>query len=136
MSKNTPEEICALFTDHADAGRAQAMQAYMKDRFEYFGINSPTRKALCREYFKLAGYPGANELDEVVTELWSYDHREMQYVGVDLIRRYIRKLPEDFIDTIEALILKKILVGYGRSSEYRCRIFISKVSPLAARPDR
>lgn len=107
MSKNIPEEIYRLFTDHADAGRAQAMQAYMKDRFEYFGINSPTRKALSREYFKLAGYPGVNELDEVVTELWSYDHREMQYVGVDLIRRYIRKLPEDFIDTIEALILRK-----------------------------
>lgn len=101
------EELDSIFASYADPQKASAMQKYMKDSFAYYGINSPLRKQLTKDYFREKGYPKAAEASRILGDLWAYDEREMQYVGIDLTRRLIKKQEEDFIKVLEQLILKK-----------------------------
>ncbi|MBK8504386.1 MAG: DNA alkylation repair protein [Saprospiraceae bacterium] len=107
MSTSSDEDLADIFQAHADPDRAKSMRAYMKNQFQYYGISSPLRRSLCRDYFQIDQYPTTVELPELVDQLWQYDEREMQYVGADLIRRLVKKQPAAFIDVLENLILRK-----------------------------
>ena len=107
MSTTIDEDLAEIFQDHADFDRAEAMSAYMKNQFSFYGISSPLRKCLCKEYFKNRGYPTPHELPGLLDFLWQYDEREMQYAGIDLVRRLIKKQPTEFISILEDLILRK-----------------------------
>jgi len=65
------------------------------------------RKELLRGYFSRVSYPTPDFLPELLRELWAYDQREMQYVGIDLSRRLVKKQERHFISVLEELILKK-----------------------------
>ena len=101
------EELDLIFRVHGDLDKAAGMRSYMKDRFQYYGINSPLRKQLTKEYFKEQGYPDPGELESILQILWQYDEREMQYVGIDLVRRLIKKQGPEFIHSLEEFILRK-----------------------------
>jgi len=45
----------AAFHGHAQPANAAAMRAYMKDRFPFFGIKAPERRALQQEHVRLHG---------------------------------------------------------------------------------
>ena len=51
MGKDTTE-LLALLENNADAVKATAMSAYMKDLFSFHGINKPKRSALTKDYLK------------------------------------------------------------------------------------
>jgi 3-methyladenine DNA glycosylase AlkD len=107
MKRSIAEDLADIFHDHSDPDRAESMRAYMKNQFHYYGISSPFRKSLCQDYFKTHEYPTPIELPELLHHLWQYDEREMQYVGMDLVRRLIKKQPAAFMDVLENLILRK-----------------------------
>jgi 3-methyladenine DNA glycosylase AlkD len=75
----------------ADARKAPAMQAYMKSRLPYRGVQTPALRALCRELY------GGRVLDDeavwraTVLALWrEATHREEHYAAIELAghRRY------------------------------------------------
>ena len=43
----------AEFKRHANEAHALAMKAYMKDRFPFFGIKTPERRALMKEHMAI-----------------------------------------------------------------------------------
>lgn len=99
-------ELKHLFLLHANQEDAQDMARYMKHKFAYFGIRSPQRKELTRAFLKQ--YPAKNiQLDQLVKLLWTESERELQYVGTELMQKYIKKQDADFIKTIEWLVLHK-----------------------------
>ena len=107
MKESLAEKVGLIFREVSDPERAARMQAYMKDKFSYFGINSPGVKSLLKNYFLENEYPKPDELSEILYELWEWDEREMQYVGLRLLRRIVKKLSSDFIVTLEDLITRK-----------------------------
>ena len=44
------------------------------------------------------------KLDLISRELWSLPQREFQYMAMNLISKYEKKLEADFIETLEYLI--------------------------------
>jgi 3-methyladenine DNA glycosylase AlkD len=96
-----------IFQDHADPDAAQPMKAYMRDQFEYLGIKTPDRRELLRKFFTQHGLPELNELEAILLELWHLPEREYQYTAIGLLGKFEKKLPPEFVDTIEHLLTTK-----------------------------
>ncbi len=96
-----------LYQSHADPAAAVRMKAYMRNQFEYLGIKTPERRAIQREFFSKYGTPVIDDLDEKLFELWGFPEREFQYTAIGLLGKFEKKLPPDFIDTLETLLMTK-----------------------------
>ena len=97
----------ALFEKNADPTQAAPMKKYMRDQFEYLGIKNPQAGALLREFIAEHGLPQLERLDIIVRDLWSLPQREFQYLAMNLIGKYEKKLEPEFITTLEYLIVTK-----------------------------
>ena len=96
-----------LFEKNADPSQAAPMKKYMRNQFEYLGIKTPQSAALQKEFYAEYGLPEVTELDSILRDLWLLPEREFQYVGLGLLDKLEKKLPEKFIKTIEYLIVTK-----------------------------
>lgn len=96
-----------LFEKQANPTLAAPMKKYMRDQFEYLGIQTPQRAALQKECYAAQGLPDVSELDTILRELWSLPEREFQYAGLGLLEKQEKKLPAKLIKTIEYLIMTK-----------------------------
>lgn len=88
----------------ADAERAVAMRAYMRELFPYLGIPSPARRSLSRAV--LAGLPPPDEaaLTRVALACWELPEREYQYFAVDYLRRHAAVLSPAALPLVRRLI--------------------------------
>jgi 3-methyladenine DNA glycosylase AlkD len=87
----------------ADAGRAQAMAAYMKGKFAFLGIQTPARRQAALPIMR--AFTG-NPVD-AARELWALPEREYQYVAVDLLRRQNQRLTASDLPALEVLVQDK-----------------------------
>jgi 3-methyladenine DNA glycosylase AlkD len=83
------------------------MKRYMKDQFEFFGINSVERKELTRKFFTAQGIPSKHDYKEVIRELWDLPQREFQYAALDILEHLVKKRIQVKIELLEYLIMTK-----------------------------
>lgn len=95
--------IQQALTPLADADRAKAMAAYMKDQFAFLGIQTPARRQATLAI--LPAYSG--DPVEAARELWALPEREYQYVAVDLLRRHHKRLKTGDLPALERLVQEK-----------------------------
>ncbi len=100
-------ELRSALNAVADAEKAPAMTAYMKDRFPFLGVTTPERRAAAKPFLASGRNATADELLDVADELWAQPEREFQYVACDLLRRWVRSLDASSLTRIEALIRSK-----------------------------
>ena len=86
---------------------ARPMAAYMRNKFSYLGIKSPLRRQLEKKFIDEYGMPTLEELSPILLDLWSLPEREFQYAALMLLGKFEKKLPPDFIGTIETLLTTK-----------------------------
>ena len=96
-----------LFEQNADPTQAPAMKKYMRDQFEYLGIKTPQSTALQKEFYAEHGLPDIADLNAILRDLWALPQREFQYVAIGLLSKLDKKLPPEFVDTMEYLITTK-----------------------------
>jgi 3-methyladenine DNA glycosylase AlkD len=99
--------IQKLFEEHADPEAAVQMKRYMRDQFEYLGLKGPAVGELLRGFYARNGLPEISELGAIVCDLWSLPQREFQYIATSLIGKFEKQLPEQFIETLEYLLVIK-----------------------------
>lgn len=78
------QPIQKLFETHSNAPKAERMKAYLKNHFEFFGLQAPLRRTLSKEHFKKYPVKDLNELEEIVKVCFSMPEREYQYFGIEL----------------------------------------------------
>ncbi len=83
------------------------MKKYMKGQFEYFGIKSPERKALKKEFLDQYGLPDKDQLEKIVKDCWHLPQREYQYVIMEVLGRLTKKAAISRIDLYESLLENK-----------------------------
>lgn len=81
------------FIRHGNAEIARSQKAYMKHRFEFFGILTPLRRTLQKPFLEEAFLPPKPKLAPLVKQLWDLPQRDLHLFGQELTERYIR-LPE------------------------------------------
>jgi 3-methyladenine DNA glycosylase AlkD len=97
----------AALVPHADAERADAMRAYMKDVAPFLGVPAPIRREAVRPAWKALGPPPS--LDDLVAAaeaLVARPEREYAYAAADLLELHRRRCPTSFLaDPVERLLL-------------------------------
>ena len=96
-----------FYLKQADNERAVQMARYMKNQFEFFGLPSPIRKEIEKEFLSQFGKPAVKELPALIKESYKKPQREFQYFIIGLTCEYIKQLPEDFIKTAHYMVITK-----------------------------
>ena len=96
-------DIFEVLRSAANPEKAAGMKAYMRDQFEYLGIQTPQRRRLCRDFLK-----AQNSVDwEFVIKCWEQPEREFQYLAIDYLDRLKAALQPSDIPNLEKLITTK-----------------------------
>jgi len=107
MQSTFTRQVIHVFELHGDPIKAAPMAKYMKDKFAYFGISSPTRKEISKPLLAKSSLPEISMVPEIVRELWNQPQRELQYFALELLQKFFRFSPQDWIDLYEELIITK-----------------------------
>ena len=101
------EGIDNLFSANANSTEGELMSKYMRYKFEFWGIKSPQRKELQKQFLKEKPLLEIENLQEVIIGLWELPQREYQYFAMEIMKQLIKEQDSDFIDFIETLIKSK-----------------------------
>ena len=104
---NFIEKVMFVFSENAVNSDAVQMEAYMRNKFSFYGLKSPLRKTLQKEIIKETAYPDINDIEYIVSSFWNSAQRELQYFAMELLQKNIKKFDESIIDFLEGLIVKK-----------------------------
>ena len=88
----------------ADPEKVPQMTAYMKGHFEFLGVTAGDRRTAAKPITSAAKKMDAHALLTMVETLWSEPEREFHYVAMDSIRAGAKKLRENDLDRVRALI--------------------------------
>lgn len=100
-------QIADIYANNANEELALGMKKYMKNHFEFFGIQKPTRQILLKPFFTKEDLPSVHHLPEILQQCWAYDEREMQYLGLTFLEKKINQLTVAHLGLVENLILEK-----------------------------
>lgn len=100
------EAIKALFEENADAEKAVEMKKYMRDLFAYYGIPTPQRKEIYKDFLKAE--KKSKKADWPFLDLCCQDeHREFQYLVSDYLLALAQYLTIEDIPKIREYVLTK-----------------------------
>jgi 3-methyladenine DNA glycosylase AlkD len=94
------------FIQHADADKAKGAKAYMRNQFEFYGIQTPVRRMITKEIFD-SGLPSFCEIPAIIKDAWIQPEREFQYFAIELIGKMKKDWEPDMIRLIEEMITQK-----------------------------
>lgn len=99
-------EIKNSFERLQNADNAKRMSAYMRDRFQFYGIPTPERRTVYKQL--LRDEHKTQSIDWNLLEIcWQDNHREFQYFVLDYLHAMIKNLHYDDIPEIERYIRSK-----------------------------
>lgn len=99
-------EIKKIFEGEADKENAEAMSKYMRNKFEFYGLPTPKRKELSKDFLKQEKKRA--EIDwSFVDKCFTDEHREFQYLAVDYLRVKNEYLTYEDIPAIRKYIQQK-----------------------------
>lgn len=107
MIDNYFADLKKAFETHSDPVKASGAKAYMRNISEYYGLTSPVRKLLLKEFLSAKGYPPIESLQEMVYFAWEQPQREWQYTAMDITAALVRKGDKTHIELAEWMITHK-----------------------------
>jgi len=100
-------ELTKAFEKNADPVRAAGAKAYMRNKSEFYGLASPVRKQLLKDFIAKSGLPRYDQLEELVHYAWEQPQREWQYTALEITEKFVKKADTDLIDLSEWMITNK-----------------------------
>lgn len=88
------EQIKLALEEKKHTHNAIQQAKYMKNKFEYFGLTSPLRRAVLRPFLLKENLPIRSNLSLIVKELWDLPQREYQYFAQELCMKYFKSTEE------------------------------------------
>jgi len=83
------------------------MRAYLRNQFEFFGIQTPRRRQLLRSFLAEHPLPPLPALLQVVEVMWREPQREMQQSAMELLQQRAQELTLDDLPLLERMITTK-----------------------------
>jgi 3-methyladenine DNA glycosylase AlkD len=101
--------VAASFRAAADADRAAAQRAYMRDQFPYLGITAPEQRRLAKAVLKGSALRGAaqpttSDCVTIAQRCWELPEREFRYFAVDYLIANVRRCEASLLTTVRTLI--------------------------------
>jgi 3-methyladenine DNA glycosylase AlkD len=95
------------FTLLQDKERATRAMAYMRNQFEYFGMETKIWRQIMKTHLKANPLPAYSELPAIVNELWQLPEREYQYAAVEIMGKEKKLWQPDIIELVEYCLVHK-----------------------------
>ncbi len=96
-----------LFEQNADEAIAVGAKKYMRNRYEFYGIKSPLRKEIIRQFYKENGLPDYDKVEEIVKDCWQQPQCEFQYFAMEMLKKIAKKAGKERIELYEFTIVNK-----------------------------
>jgi 3-methyladenine DNA glycosylase AlkD len=103
----TVNEIKSLCDPYAQEEKAAKFRAYMKDHFEFYGLERVDQNVVLKEIKARTKIVSMDDKIELIKALWQEDERELQYLAIDLLRSNVKKLSGAHMPDLEYLITHK-----------------------------
>jgi 3-methyladenine DNA glycosylase AlkD len=101
------ELLRIMMAEKADGENAVQMSAYMKGQFPFFGIKTPKRREIEKEFFLKTGILKQPFNEGFVLSLWELPERELQAAAIDYIEKFLKQLTKEHFYLIKKLITTK-----------------------------
>jgi len=104
---NVDELLAAVSVSYrgaADAERAAAQRAYMRDQFPYLGIATPERRRLSRDVLKGSARPSTADCAALALRCWELPEREFRYFAIDYLITNVKHCESSLLTTLRTLI--------------------------------
>ncbi len=98
------DELRAELTAAADPERARQAERYMQGHARFLGVATPDVHRIGRPHVRACRGLDGQALIGIVEELWAQPEREFQYVGIDLLRRFVDRLGPAELAGVERLV--------------------------------
>lgn len=95
------------FQQNANNERSVSQKAYMRNQFEYFGLDAATRRHIQKPFLVTKYLPVKSEATPLIIELWEKPQRDFQYVAQELAFKYIKSLEIEDINLFEYMVTHK-----------------------------
>ena len=95
------------FSRHANAERAAASKAYVRNLFDFYGITTPKRREIQKLFLGPASLPPFHAVPEIVKKLWNKPRRELQYFAMELYGKYKKEFSQKDVPVFEYMIRNK-----------------------------
>ena len=96
-----------LFEIHSDPVYAEGARAYMRGISGFYGLGSPLRRQLVKEFLVKAGQPAKEQLEEIIHFAWEQPQREWQYAAMEMAARFASVGDEKLLSLAEFMITNK-----------------------------
>ncbi len=107
MNTNYFSPLLDLFEANKNDDNALKMAAYMKNKFSFYGIKSPLRKELQKQFLSDNGKLPPHTASKDIKQVWNDCNREVNYVIQDILRHKRYWDSDESIELVEWLIVNK-----------------------------
>jgi len=107
MYANLISQLGSALRSVAEAERAPAMRAYMRDQFAFLGVPTPQRRSACKPLLQTLKAESSEQLLQLATRLWGEVEREYQYVAIDLLALHWKRFDASHLPALLALAQQK-----------------------------
>lgn len=87
--------------------RAEWSASYVKNQFEFLGIETAIRRKTVKEFVKKRDLLNSEEFRKVSLDLWELPYREFQHSAIDILELHKKRLQKEDIYWIEQLLITK-----------------------------
>jgi len=103
----TLENLLLAFQKNADPYQAERMKAYMRNLFDFYGLQKDKRASLASPFLKELINSSDENINEVVKFLWKQPQRECQYLAMEYIFKMHKKWAPETLHLFEYMIAEK-----------------------------
>ena len=97
-------EIKKIYAANADANIAKGAKAYLLDQFEFYGIKTPLRRKICKEFYKTHSIKDHDELSSLIKDCFAAPQRELHYFAIELLGHHHKFWCKKTIPLIEWIV--------------------------------
>ena len=101
------EDLLLAFQKNTDPYQAERMKAYMRNLFDFYGLQKDKRTEIASPFLKELVASSEDNIDDIVKFLWKQPHRECQYVAMEYIMKVHKKWTLATLSLFEYMIANK-----------------------------
>ncbi len=107
MTNDFLTDLTNEFIKKSNSEIASKQKAYMRNKFDFFGLQFPIRRKIQRPFMLKANLPSKNNLSTIIKSLWLKSEREYQYFAQELTEKYAKQFDKKDIELFEFMIIHK-----------------------------
>ena len=101
------KEIATIYKANADSKNAAGAKAYLLNQFDFYGIKTPLRRAICKAFYKAHPIKDHTELATIVKACFEQPQRELHYFAIELVGHHKKLWSKKTLPLIEWMITHK-----------------------------